>query len=926
MKRIYNLKVTVIILCALCSAALLNAQTSQPNIVWIVTEDNSKHYLQPFDPNGAPAPNIQALADEGLIFHNAFSNSPVCSAARSTIISGCYGARLGMHYHRKTSGNAVVFPEGLEPWPKYLRDAGYYTTNNSKTDYNIKVKDAWNESSSSATWRNRAEGQPFFHVQNYMDSHESRLIGIGGSGTTTTDQETVFIPPTNPQTPFFKYTYAKYHDIMMGIDRRVGSVVDKLREDGLLENTFIFYYGDHGGVLPGSKGFLYETGLNVPMVVRIPENYRDHFKLKPGMDVDGFVSFVDLGATILNIVGLDVPEQMDGTPFLDKDLTLEQLNERDSTYSYSDRNGEKCDMVRSYRKSKYKYIRNYQPFNADGIFHDYHFKMESYREWRRLYDLGELNDTQAAFFRRKPAEVLFNIEDDPYETNNLATDEAYQTVLEELRSDLIEIEKDLPDLSFYPEYYLIENSHANPVEFGQLHKAEIQQMVDIANLSLYPFESIKEDLNTALNSENEWFRYWGLIVCSSHLTKDSEMIAKAKQLANEDTNLLVRMRAAEYLALIEEVHPREVYLDILSQSSIEMEAILILNSAIMLMDTELALLFDITLDNIQSTLRNRSMIKTKINYFKRFLAPIDVKADKGEGDEVIISWNTLRVFDIETSIERSFKGGEFEEIARIDNSYSTYTDVTTNGDNEYTYRMRYFTSGSSNFEYSNTAVIETLTEEDKNVALNKTTTVSSTYNDSYIGGNAVDGDNSDNTSRWMSANGVYPQWIEVDLGGDYEIKMVKLWTGYNGYNKPLISFNFQKWNGTDWEDIFSESSNSQAEYVSSFNPVITNKVRLYITGGEDNIVRLFELEVYGSESIPNNIRNAEDEQIILYPNPATNMVNIKNVSEDVQFEVLSMDGKLLKQGTGKNVDISELTSGFYMIRINNKSVFKIIKK
>ena len=135
----------------------------QPNIVWLTSEDNSKHYMSLFDEHGVKTPNIESLAEHGVTFTRAFSNAPVCSAARSTLISGCYGPRIASHYHRKSQ--MVPMPENIEMYPAYLKKAGYYTTNNNKEDYNIfKGENIWDESSKKASWRNRTEGQPFFHI------------------------------------------------------------------------------------------------------------------------------------------------------------------------------------------------------------------------------------------------------------------------------------------------------------------------------------------------------------------------------------------------------------------------------------------------------------------------------------------------------------------------------------------------------------------------------------------------------------------------------------------------------------------------------------------------------------------------------------------------------------------------------------------
>src|SRR6056297_612226 len=398
-----------------------------PNIVWITSEDNSVHYMDLYTEGGAPTPNIEALAEQGLLFSNAFSNGPVCSVARSTLISGCYAPRMGSNYHRKEI--PVPMPDGLAMFPAYLRTAGYYTTNNSKEDYNIFKSDSvWDESSGEAHWKHRNEGQPFFHVFNIGTTHESRLHFTRkemNNYTPETDTASFAIFPTHPRTELFSYTNAYYRDKIMEMDRQVGAVVAELEEAGLLDNTFIFYFGDHGGVLPGSKGYLYETGLHVPLVVHVPDDYRHLTEQEKGSRVDGFVSFVDFGPTVLQLAGVDVPEAYDGASFMGRGIYINELNSRDETFGYADRMDEKYDMVRSYRKGHYKYIRSYHPFQFDGLVNNYRQIMLANQEWLALFGTGQLDTIQARFYRRRPPEMLFDIENDPLETINLAVDHAY---------------------------------------------------------------------------------------------------------------------------------------------------------------------------------------------------------------------------------------------------------------------------------------------------------------------------------------------------------------------------------------------------------------------------------------------------------------------------------------------------------------------
>ena len=221
-----------------------------------------KHFLKLFDKNGAATPQIEELAKDGVVFTRAFSNCPVCSAARSNLATGCYGSRIGTQHHRAFKHAGL--PDGLRPFHSYLRRAGYFTSNRKKTDYNFAdVKETWE---SARDWRGRKPNQPFFHMESFNASHEYTLHGRIPEAPKDAQ---VFIPLIHPKTDTFRNTYAHYHKRIGVMDQAVGRVVDALKKDNLLADTFVFYFGDHGGVLPGSKGYAYETGLHVPLVVRL---------------------------------------------------------------------------------------------------------------------------------------------------------------------------------------------------------------------------------------------------------------------------------------------------------------------------------------------------------------------------------------------------------------------------------------------------------------------------------------------------------------------------------------------------------------------------------------------------------------------------------------------------------------------------------
>ena len=431
----------------------------KPNIVWLVSEDNSIHYMNLYTDGGAEMPNISALAKKGIVFDNAFSNAPVCSVARSTIITGAFAPRIGTQYHRKAS--PVNLPENIKPLPIYLKQAGYYTTNNAKEDYNfVKENKIWDESSKKATYRNRKEDQPFFHVQNFHTTHEGQLHFNENEleeALKKNDFDSIKPFPYHPDTPTFRYTQSLLHKNHKKVDRQMGEFIKNLEKEGLMENTIVFYYADHGGVLPRSKGYLYESGLHVPLVVYVPKKWEKLSPFNSGSRTSAFVDFVDLVPTVLSLAGIEIPTGIDGTPFLGEKIKKGEIEKQDITFGHADRFDEKYDLVRSVRKGKYKYIRNFQPFNVDGLYNFYRYKMLAYKEWLNLFHEGKLNDIQSQFFLPRPAEALFDLEKDPHETKNLATAEEHKITLANLREILNDHIISQTDLSFFPEPYFLEN-------------------------------------------------------------------------------------------------------------------------------------------------------------------------------------------------------------------------------------------------------------------------------------------------------------------------------------------------------------------------------------------------------------------------------------------------------------------------------------
>jgi len=614
-------QVSVLAVWVHCLCAAFAAQAAdRPNFVWILSEDNSKHFVRLLDPAGARMPHVEKLAAHGLIFERAFSNAPVCSTARSTLASASYGPRMGLQFHR--NAEPVNLPAGTTLWNAMLRQAGYYTANNHKTDYNFIWPEGdagpWDSSKKGASWRDRPDGASFFYMTSNPVTHESRLH----ADKPTMDQElktdpaSVSLADVHPDTVLFRKTYARYHDRHKLADDWVGEIVTQLEEDGLLEDTFIFYFGDHGGVVPGSKGYANERGLHVPMVVRVPKNF-EHLvptEWNHGTRLNGFVSFVDFGPTILALAGLDPLQETDGQAFMGPDVMPADLALRNTAYGYADRFDEKLDMVRTVRVGRLKYVRRYWPHTPDGLYNEYRYKQLAYQQWRDMFEAGKLNEAQAAFFLRQPAEQLFDVENDPYETNDLANDPTYANDLSALRQNLDLWLEGMPDLSFIPEPVLVQEALSDPVAYGQARKSDILKYKAIADLQLLDYQQAADALSAALASDDPIDRYWGLVVACSFGEAARALVPTVQSMTKDaDQSSLVMARAGEFLGLLDAADARSVIADALLRSQTMIEATWVLHSAAVLHDVK-GVVFNDLVRPEATKVKKRDLAAQRIEY------------------------------------------------------------------------------------------------------------------------------------------------------------------------------------------------------------------------------------------------------------------------------------------------------------------------
>ena len=529
------------------------AQDEKPNILWITSEDNSADYMGCYGNEQATTPNIDQLAEEGITYNNAFANVPVSAPARFTLITGMYASNCGTQHMRSN----YEIPGKFKFFPTYLRNAGYYCTNNAKEDYNLdeemwdtKVSNAWNESSGDAHYKNRESGQPFFAVFNTGLSHEHKIHYhlIKEEGEFEHSPENLDIAPYHPDLPVIRKCYAQYYDYVSRMDEKVGEILDELKKRGVAKNTIVFYYGDHGGVLPRSKRYMFESGTRVPMIVHFPEKYQDMAPAEPGARTDRLVSFIDLAPTVLSLAGIDIPGNMQGSAFLGNQKT----DDPEYVHFFRGRMDERYDMMRGVRTKKYRYIRNYMPHRIYGQHLWYLWRSPSTRAWEDAYNSGECNAVQSRFWQTKPAEELYNVEKDPHNVNNLANDPEYADVLKRLRKENKRWTRKNRGAGFMPEGMMVERAGQQTI-YKMTHSESFpsDKIISAAELASNGNIDNLSRLEKMLSSSEPAVRYWAatgyaIIAKKTDAKIPDDAIKKLKSLL-EDNYEDTRIAAAEAL-------------------------------------------------------------------------------------------------------------------------------------------------------------------------------------------------------------------------------------------------------------------------------------------------------------------------------------------------------------------------------------------
>ncbi len=476
-----------------------------PNILWLTSEDNCP-FLGCYGDEFATTPNLDKLASEGFLYTHAYANAPVCAPARNTIITGIYATSGGNEHMRSNYSKSEI----IKTYPEFLREGGYYCTNNVKTDYNTQSIDPqliWDECSRDAHYKNRNPGQPFFAVFNTTISHESSIHDSIPDEKLRHNPEEVPIPPYHPATQAIKHDWAQYYDKVEDMDAWVGEKLRELEESGLAESTIVFYYGDNGGVLPRSKRYVYETGTRVPLIIRIPEKFKHLFPAKKsGSKINRLVSFVDLAPTLLSIAGINIPDYYQGNAFLGSQKT----EDPEYAFMFRGRMDERYDMSRAVRDSKYRYIRNYMPHRIYAQHLEYLWRAPSTRSWEQAYLSGNCNETQSVFWNSKPAEELYDTENDPWEVNNLATDPAYADIVNRMRTANREWMTRVKDAGFIPEADRVRRTGEMPVyDYIRTSGFDLETVIKAAETASFGNVENLTLFQSYLKNEESSIRYWG---------------------------------------------------------------------------------------------------------------------------------------------------------------------------------------------------------------------------------------------------------------------------------------------------------------------------------------------------------------------------------------------------------------------------------
>lgn len=530
------------IVCGLSPTVLLAAD--KPNILWLTSEDHGPE-MGCYGDELARTPNVDALAAKGMLFKRAWSVAPVCAPARTALISGIYPSSSGGIHMR----SMVSMPAGTKMYPQFLREAGYYCSNNSKTDYNVReAGKVWDESSGKAHWKNRQDGQPFFAIFNSTKSHESQIRTRPHKQIT--DPAKVRVPAYHPDTPEVRQDWAQYYDKVSEADADAGKQLAELAAAGLSEDTIVFYYGDHGSGMPRGKRWPSNSGLHVPMVVYFPAKWQ-HLAPKEyaaGGKSDRMISFVDLAPTVLSLAGIEPPTWMQGHAFAGP----HQSEPQSFLFGERGRMDERMDLVRSVTDGRYVYLRNYFPHVSQAQRVAYQFDTPTTRVWNNLFKSGKTTDAQSIFWRvPKATEELYDLESDRDEVINLAQSSEHQEILQRLSTASRDHILEVRDVCFLPESEVHSRSEGTtPYDMARdQNKYSLERILTVAALASQVDPADSKELVALMKDADSAIRYWATL---GLLMRGEDVVASnsgALQAALEDDSREVQIVAAQALGL-----------------------------------------------------------------------------------------------------------------------------------------------------------------------------------------------------------------------------------------------------------------------------------------------------------------------------------------------------------------------------------------
>ena len=542
----------LIFLCA--SATLRETQAApRPNILWLSAEDINAHFGCYGDAQ-AITPHLDQLAKEGVRYTNAYTAAGVCAPCRSTIITGMYQTTIGTMHMR----SSATMPDSIKAFPIYLRQAGYYCTNNSKKDYQFKEsKETWDASSGKAHWKTREDPQqPFFAGCNFTGCHESGIAGESKYNSVTKNlspgerqdpDKLSTLPPYYPDTPTVREDWKRNYELITAMDAWAGDHIEALKKANLYEDTIIIYWSDHGVGLPRAKRWLYDSGTRIPLIVRIPGKFRASDQGKPDTTDDQLISSLDFGNTALNLAGLPAPPVTQGRAFLGENLTPP----RDYIYGARDRMDERYDIIRSVRDKRYRYIRNYEPLKPYFQYMNTPEKGATMKELRRIAKSGKMPPAMKTFMAdRKPVEEFYDLEKDPHEVNNLAGDPAHKENLDRLRQAHIRWIKATRDLGLIPEPEMELREKKAGSRYAILAETKdttlperLGKMAGLASEG----KSALPALHEGLKDQDAAVRYWAATGIGNTAVKTGKSVPACLKIIENDSTTVVRIAAARAL-------------------------------------------------------------------------------------------------------------------------------------------------------------------------------------------------------------------------------------------------------------------------------------------------------------------------------------------------------------------------------------------